>query len=268
MIRVILLPFPSFRKSVACYSNYTLTQTMQFILRHQKSMGSDSYYRQRHVYLFWHKYKQAYIRLGMMCADELKLRDLSYDHEKASRFFQEVKEGHWRKPLWVGWDRLHASHRAALLQIGEVELIITRYIKWKHLGRYTIQRQLDLVCEWFDDEGFHGIADGNEVYTTDVNRILDAQGAPPLPDECHNPYTCWNWSEKPYGRLDVTPPNPNSWLVEDTLPDECVESCEVAVPVPLDWPSSVQLPSDSQRVRMPTRAWLGRALRAYDAGNE
>ena len=250
MTRVILLPFPSFRKSVACYSDYTLLQTMRFILENQRRMEEGG--PRRLVFLFWNKHKQAYIHLGMMCADELKLRDLPYDCEKADHLFQKVENGHWKKPLWVGWDRLHASHRAALLQIGEVELVITRYIKWKKLERYTIQKQVDLTNEWFADEGFHRLTDGGERYIIDVNHILDIQGAPPLPDECRNPYACWNWSEKPCGRLDVTPPDSSSWLVEDTRPDESVEPCDVAASPDC----LVQIPLDIQ-LRMPTQAEVG-----------
>jgi len=226
---MILLPFPSFRESVACYSDNLLWDTMRFILKHQRGMRKDPQYRQRGVYLFWNEYKQAYIHLGMMCADELKKRDISYDDAKASRLFQEVKDERWKKPLWVGWDRLHASHRAAILQLGDVELATLRLVQWRNWDRYTTDARRDKVYEWFDYEGFHGLADGDERYIADIHRLLDERGAPPLSDEICNPYAHLGWSEIPCGRLDIRPPDPGTWLVENCeQPDEAVE-CDEAV---------------------------------------
>lgn len=219
MISTILLPYPNFRKSVACYSNSVLIQTIQLILAnrqchgiHRSSVGNG----QREVWLFWSNWKQAFIRLGMMCAEEAKMRGIPYDHVEATRLFRAKRNKHWRKPLWAGWEPLHSSHRGALLQIGEVERICSRIIKLNKVENKSAKIKIDIVNNWLYDQGFDGLSEGDGSYTTEVHNFLDTQGAPPLGDEYPNHYAQFNWVEEPCGHTLIWPPNPeSSWMATE-----------------------------------------------------
>lgn len=216
MLRTILLPYPSFRQSVACYSDNTLIQTLQKLFAFRGCLNKNLYdirWNERDIWLFWSKWKQAYIRLAMMCTEEATSRNIPYDHEGATRLFRAKRGKHWRKPLWIGWNHLHSNHRAALLQFGEVERISRRIIKWEKLEGASRDVQDDCVFDWFEAEGFTGLYDGEETYIAETHSFLNVQGAPSLGDEYPNHYAQFNWTECPNGNITAIPPDPeDSWI--------------------------------------------------------
>jgi hypothetical protein len=220
-MQMIFLPYPSFRRSVACYSDDVVVKTLTIVLDNYQLLNENpcnQYMRwqSRNFYVFWHNQKQALIRFGMMLAEESKMRGLSYNRRKAASFFRAKRGKHWKKPLWVGWERLHSNHRAALLQIGEVERLAYRIIKWEKLENASEAIQDDCITTWFMEQGFSEIYQSGENYIIRVHEILDEQGAPPLEEgEFPNHYLQFNWAEQPNGEIKAWPPDPEeSWYAD------------------------------------------------------
>ena len=212
MFLIPLLPYPSFRQSVACYSDPTLVAMLASMgekCRTFRVRDMDLSWEQRELLRFWKDHEQAFIRFGLMCVEEAGQRDTgcSQDMVAALNRFKEGKR--WPKPLWVGWGRFHSDHRASLLQWGEVERIYAR-----------VQKLLDDTCDgvssprdWLAMRGYSGLAQGGTGYNTDIRRFLDAEGVPPLiVGECPNHYAQFNWSEEPDGEHRAWPPDEGTWF--------------------------------------------------------
>lgn len=216
MFLTLLLPYPSFRQSVACYSDPTLVATLAFMdekCRTFRTRDIDLSWEQREMLRFWKGREQGFIRFGLMCVEEAKQREVAYSQDMAAAL-NRFKEGkHWQKPLWVGWKRFHSDHRAILLQLGEVECIHARVLK--HLcdeGEiYTSPH------DWLAMRGYSGLAQGDTSYNTDIQQYLDDEGIPPLADnECLNHYAQFNWGEEPDGQQRTWPPEDGMWFATRT----------------------------------------------------
>ena len=213
MLRATFLPYANFRQSVNSYSDATLHKTLRLMLSCQNCLNRDQYsidWREKNIWILWREWKQAFIRLAMMCVDNAVLRDVPFNGEDAKRLFRAKNGKHWQKPLWIGWEPLHSSHRAALMQLGEVERLSLRVIKWKHLEQKPKPEQWASVANWFERFGFSNLTDGNSSYNQEVDNFLDTKGAPPLGDHHYNQF---NWTEQPEGNVTVWPVEPGeSWL--------------------------------------------------------
>ena len=213
MFLIPLLPYPSFRQSVACYSDPTLVATLSLMeekCRTFRLRDADLSYEQRDLLRFWKGHEQAFIRFGLMCVEEAKQREIDYSRDMVVAL-NRLKEGkHWQKPLWAGWERFHSDHRAILLQLGEVECIYTRILKY-HERQYP---GTDLSAhKWLSMRGYEGLAQGGTSYNTDIQRYLDDEGIPALADdECPNHYAQFNWSEEPDGEQRTWPPEGDTWF--------------------------------------------------------
>ncbi len=209
MFSTILLPYPNFRKSVTCYSDSTLYQTLRLILECRRCLTASSQrldWRQRDIWCAWSEWEQAYIRLGMMCIEEATSRGISYDQIKAERLLRDKRGKHWVKPPWVNWDRLHSQHRAALLHAGRVEGVGNRIIEWEKLGEAAVDVQVDTVNAWFCDEFSSGIYAGDTGIIDEAHLALTIRNAPTYYSPNH--YAQFNWSEQATGRIEAYPPEP------------------------------------------------------------
>ena len=217
MINIPLLPYASFHESVESYSDFTLYCTLALLLSRQrclsKSTVQELQWREHETWLLWQGWKQAYIRLTMMCIDAADLRDISYSRDSATHLLRAQCGKHWHKPLWVGWSTWHSSNRAALLHLGEVEKISHRLIKWEKLEKAPKLEQWKHVAHWYRTNDFTAIAESNEYMINEAHQFLDTEGAPRV--ESVNYYEQFNWTERPCGRIPNWPPEPGeSWLCE------------------------------------------------------
>lgn len=204
MLITPLLPYPNFRRSVACYSDDMLEMTFRLVVANRdmfSSKGRNLHWEQQDMMRFWQRREQGFIRLGLMCAEEAKQRGL-WDDAYGVQQLTVVKKGkHWLKPVWAGWECLHADHRAILLQHEEVARILHR-----------IAKQSSTPKEWLYGHGWSDLETQRGRYITDVNRFLDAEGFPPLEDDDHpNHYAQFNWAEEPNGEHKVWPPANGDW---------------------------------------------------------
>lgn len=204
MLITPLLPYPNFRRSVACYSDAMLEDTLRFIVANRGifSMRSTNlHWEQQDLMKFWRGRGQAFIRLGLMCAEEAKQRGVNDLEGETPRLTRLKKGKYWLKPMWVGWDRMHADHRGTLLQHGETARVLYRVAK-RHSGAKDFLYR-NGWCELESRRGY---------YITDVNNFLDTEGFPVLGvNECPNHYAQFNWAEEPNGESDVWPPSNGDW---------------------------------------------------------
>lgn len=216
MLNTILLPYSNFRRSVACYSDFTLYQTLRLILAHRRCLTNAVHrvgWRERDTWIAWSKWQKAYIHLGMMCAAEATSRRIPYDHNKAARLFHGEYGEHWTKPLWVNWDRLHSQHRAALLHTGRVEGVANRITVWEGLEEATIDTQVDTASEWFHNNISGNICACDARVIDEAHNILTDCNAPTYYTPNH--YEQFNWSEQPTGCIEAYPPEPEiPWICE------------------------------------------------------
>lgn len=216
MLRTILIPYTNFRKSVACYNDNVLTQTIDLMTRQYRCLSFSRYdvsYRNRDIWCAWSAHPQAYIYLLAMCIDEAIMRRIKYSEKKVDAVLKNKEDGPWKKPLWVGWEPLHSSYRAALLMIGEIERIAMRIILWERLENAEPHVIEDCVNCWFMDNGFSNIYG---MYAEDLdiaNNALDEDGAPQLQaDQFPNHYAQFGWDEEPRGEINIFPPEPGDML--------------------------------------------------------
>ena len=214
MFLIPLLPYPSFRQSVACYSDPLLLATLAFMgekCRTFRVRDVDLSWEQQDLLRFWKGHEQAFIRFGLMCVGEAKQRDIDCSRDLVSSLTRFKEGKHWQKPLWTGWGRFHSDHRASLLHLGEVERIYTRI--QKHRDEIDDLPPASSPRDWLYMRGFIGLAQGNANYITNVARFLADEGVPPLADdECPNHYAQFNWSEEPDGEQGAWPPEGDTWF--------------------------------------------------------
>jgi hypothetical protein len=196
---------------VSCYSDIVLSETLVLLLENHRAVFAPRSERRqfdRNLQSFWFNRKQAYINLGMMCVEEAKLRGIPYDRDEATCLARAKRGRHWQKPGWVGWKRLHSSHRAALLQIGEVERVILRFSKMRNLENKSILIQTSLAMRWLNREGFCYLDEGRQCDIDAIHDILDSENAPPLSGIRPNHYAQFSWIEQPCGELYAWPREP------------------------------------------------------------
>lgn len=204
MLVTPLLPYPNFRRSVACYSTVMLMETLRLIRVNRAMFDLKSVelgWQQQDMFRFWKDRKQAFIRIGLMCAEEAGQRGLSVSASTVRQLTVHKKGKHWLKPMWAGWERLHAGHRAVLLHHGEVARIY-----------YRVGRRESRPKDWLYTQGWSDLNNRPGYYITDLNRFLDTEGLPPLEEgDCPNHYAQFNWAEEPNGEHQVWPPTHGDW---------------------------------------------------------
>ena len=211
MLITPLLPYPNFRRSVACYSDDMLKATFQLIVANRGMFSLRSCnlrWEQQDMMRFWRERGQAFIRLGLMCAEESKQREIGFPSSGVRRLTVLKKGKYWLKPLWVGWERLHADHRSILLQYEEVARVRHR-IAQRGRGMGTPQ-------DWMSRQGWNDLEGRGGHFIGDVNHFLDTEGFAPLEDNDHpNHYTQFNWAEAHDGEHQVWPPSNGDWYASD-----------------------------------------------------
>jgi hypothetical protein len=198
MLITPLLPYPNFRQSVACYSDGMLEITFQLIVVNCCVFGikdRNLNWNQRDMMHLWKGRKQAFIRLGLMCAEEAEQRGVDPGLGK-QELEAKKKDKYWLKPMWAGWERLHSEHRAVLLQHEETVRI-----------QHRIAQRISGPENWLHEQGWSNLESRCGRDIIDVNRFLDIQGFAPLEGEdCPNHYAQFNWAEEPNGKCRVCPP--------------------------------------------------------------
>jgi len=216
----ILIPYPSFRKSIACYTDAQLLRTLHsvFMIRTQICLTNPTNVRWnvREQWRMWHNWEQAFVHFGLMCIDEVKGRGLKYDKEHAKRLCIMKKEKRWYKPYWVNWPRFHAEHRALLVHYGECELFAVRLIQWKNEKIGIKEDETLTVRAWLEINGFPNLFQIDHYTLQQVNCLLDDCGAPPLDRNNYpNPYA--NLGSQAMDRRSIELPNPEEQISETWL---------------------------------------------------
>jgi len=190
----ILIPYPSFRKSIACYTDIQLVRTLCSVFSVRSQIGHTNAckvcWTAHEQWLMWHNWEQAFVHFGLMCVDEAKGRELRYSNERAEQLRKMKKEGRWYKPYWVGWPRFHDEHRALLIHYGECELLAIRLIRWEiEKAPITKMPEEAFVQLWLESNGFPDLFQIDHCTLRQANHVLDNQGALPLNhDDYPNPY--------------------------------------------------------------------------------
>lgn len=204
MLVTPLLPYPNFRQSVACYSDALLEETFKLVVANRCMFdlkSSELHWEQQDMIRFWKGRKQAFIRIGLMCADEAKQRGVGDSEGGVRRLAVHKKGKHWPKPLWAGWERLHTDHRAVLLHRGEVARAHCR-----------VSKRNGHPKNWLYRNGWNNLDNRPGYHLADLNRFLDDEGFAPLEaGECPNHYRQFNWAEEPNGEFQVWPPSHGDW---------------------------------------------------------
>lgn len=209
--KIILLPYASFSRSVACYSNSTLLQTLSAITQKYRAVksGRVQRYCDEEMVFMWTNNITAFETIGKICIDEAdsrKLTDERIDHGR-NRFSDLKIIKPWKKPMWIGWPQLCKQHRGALLQEGEAELLYLRILRYSGLEHAAAWKQENCIETWITTTGFTDIETYNYSHMQRVVRFLAAEAVPELTSEDVNHYIQFNWDERPNGLINAWPPN-------------------------------------------------------------
>jgi hypothetical protein len=161
------------------------------------------------IWRAWHTWYQAYIRFILFCFDEAERRGLDFNTNDRTSVGRSKRGKRWKKPLWVGWDAMHSTHRKNLLYMGICELIAERIGLLRN--NKPVSAHDPCVEEWLSRVGMPGIYGFDNYHVTEVSEILDREGAPYPERENH--YKQFEWAEEADGEICHTPPNPESYLL-------------------------------------------------------
>jgi hypothetical protein len=221
MIHEILVPYPNFRKSIACYSNSQLLNTLQSVsavcICIDKEDRYDIHWTVLEQWRMWYNWKQAFIHFGLMCFEEAKMRKLNFDRQIAWNLLHEMKKkGRWYKPYWIGWEQLHDEHRALLMHYGECERFAARFIVWKNHGKIrNIETQTKIINRWLINKGFPKLFQLDRHTLEEAERFLNEQNAPHLErDKYPNPYINLGWKNWAIDRRSIDFPDPEEQMCE------------------------------------------------------
>jgi len=140
---MILTPFANFKECADCFDPDTLVRQCISVYRlieklQQNNPHSDE---ARSFFTLWRPYQQALIQYGTILAQRCsKLGRTSLFKIFTSKF--QVTQVIMR-PKWLGWEKLHASHRSRLIFLGN------RKIVKEGLKRFLVGQKT--VNEWVKD---------------------------------------------------------------------------------------------------------------------
>jgi hypothetical protein len=106
----VFLPYPDLQDSVVCLDPKRLGNQ---VYRECKTLVGGGWARHP-ASIMWRPYKAALISYALFGLDELERRGLSYPQHRA--FFESLLPQPDVSPPWLGDERLHRSHRSALLR--------------------------------------------------------------------------------------------------------------------------------------------------------
>ncbi|KPK54157.1 MAG: hypothetical protein AMS22_06240 [Thiotrichales bacterium SG8_50] len=131
MLDCILLPYASFPRSAACYSDAMLIETL-VTLRHFNHAVEIGQQRPT-IPMAWAGHYQAYSQLRVCCYAEATRRGIPVNSARMAAAKEAAGNGRGIKPHWVGWNKLHAWCKGRLLASGEMETVLKRYLRWRAL---------------------------------------------------------------------------------------------------------------------------------------
>jgi hypothetical protein len=195
MLRQLYLPYSNFRRSVACYSNSLLLETLKTFRQSRRMVQArvdydipDEFY---YIWREWAGHYQAFSRLAVMCYEEGLSRSLPVSRTRM-RAAKDQISGSWTKPHWVGWAERHARHRANLRVIGAGENLGLRICVWR---KWELDARLEgvrrCIKRYYPQLHWYSL-DVGSIFN--LHSILDELNAPRY---YGNHYEQFEWSEEP-----------------------------------------------------------------------
>lgn len=183
------MPYSSYRKCAACFSDIDLKQMRVHILRVLQYLGRDDRNHRQKAAELWRGFEQSLIRYGIAIALECKQRGFSDTSVLKLRL--KYRSGNSKKPDWVFWSDLQQSHRAYLLLRDERRFAVKVFRR--------VQRS---PGEWYSHRDFcrdSGTRIRREWSMDDINNIRhtmgDVTGNTDLIN--NNFYRQYGWNQKP-----------------------------------------------------------------------
>jgi hypothetical protein len=210
MLRTILIPYRNFRRCVACYDDYTLLDTIEYVARLANTISNGRHpnsWRDEGAVECWGSHPKAFVQIGLMCLDEALLRKITVLPDTVEKIVREGQDDEkWEKPLWVEWDRLRSDHRASLVQRGLANRASRRI--FRQLGLENNPLRVKKRDEWLCDHDFPPLQDGSYRTIDELHRFMDERDMAELgDDEFPNHYDQFNWSERGEGSIGCWPNN-------------------------------------------------------------
>lgn len=109
------LPYPSFTGSALCLDRQRLGKQRVEVLQMLRAIhGETKGYNNHPCTNMWRPYPQALVYYGIVICDEWIARGYKDTcKDKISKYLTTLED--FQIPLWFGDERLHSSHRSALL---------------------------------------------------------------------------------------------------------------------------------------------------------
>lgn len=144
----VFLPFESFAESAHCLDLKRLcNQRNECLVILRTILGESDAWSQHPAVRMWKPYGYVLAEYGLKVCAELYVRGLTSEHSNSVPFFQIQSEivnkkiGHVIRPVWLGNEEFHRSHRSNLLR--------------KDYAWYSrfFNEPTDLPYVWFDEQG-------------------------------------------------------------------------------------------------------------------
>lgn len=205
MIDYLPLPYPSFTRSVKCFSDFTLLTLAERLPEVYKSLGTsyryDIPYSHIEFWRAWSDWTPAFAKFTAMCFKELEERGLEYVESVRERVDEySPNSNDWSKPQWVGWEPLHTEFQGYLLHLGGCEMVAARICALCEVPVHPMSRSL---FTWMDRNiGFRSIHFMNRHTLIQAERRLHLEGSPELEEPNH--YMQFDWdSREPWNGFTI-----------------------------------------------------------------
>lgn len=192
---------------MACLSNGTLKALMREMPPHMSHLDDTCEYdvpsRTYGIWQHWFGCEDAYAQFAGMVHAEAGRRNLRLI-EACGRLPTLRPEGRWDKPMWVGWEPLHAEFRSYLHRLGEAEKLADRVCETCDVASDIFS---NAAKRWLDRQTsmshYHSLGSAT---IGELNRRLDDSGASDVGHENH--YDQFGWDVRLWGGLRCNPPGP------------------------------------------------------------
>jgi hypothetical protein len=184
------MPYSSYRKCAACFSDIDLKQMRVNVLRVLQYLDHGHHTHRQRAAELWRGFEQSLIRYGIAIA--LECRQRGFNDKSLLKLRSKYTSGNGKKPDWVYWADLQQSHRAYLLLRDERRFAV------KLLRRY-VRRSIGEWCSHRDFCHDSGIRTRREWSMDDINTIRHVMGEVTGSTDLinNNFYRQYGWTQDP-----------------------------------------------------------------------
>lgn len=207
MFDAILMPYPSYRQTLDCLTDWSLKglfDLASYSLRYVLCESDNPYRcpgRVSSTVTFWRDNKQAFICFALMAADEIAARGISDDLDTCG-FKNAYRTGRVKTPDWFGWPEVHEQSKRILFLHGVYEAFIKGYLISKH-AEPNLLTQFGVWGPFFQANGLDRMWEFHFEYTYLLEMLATAHNFSPA----ENPYSNFHCPGHPAQcELTITPP--------------------------------------------------------------